>query len=182
MKEPQQHHSKRMWYKNVRAQNFLILALSLVGIMGSVYVFNLTSKISLEEKRQIESEVFSSLVEYLTHHPETNIDYIFLGISGSDPSQEIFNNFKDHVPAVEPISSSRISFGFASPVVHTSDATKRGIQIDLKILDKEPSGYVKVLTSLYQDIATSGRYEYTLDEKEDAYRVIRVRHPERIDF
>lgn len=171
-----------MWYKNVRAQNFLILAFSLVGIMGSVYVFNLKSEISFEERRQIETEVFSSLVDYLTYHPEINIDYIFLGISGSDPSPKILDNFHDHRPTVEPISSSKITFGFSAPVVHKSDPSKRGIQIDLAILDKEPNGHVKVQTSLYQDIAASATYEYTLDKNDGIYRVISVKRPERIHF
>lgn len=171
-----------MWYKNVRAQNFLILALSFVGIVGSVYVFNIRSEISLEERHQIETEVFSSLVEYLSHHPELDVDYIFLGTSGSDPSPEILYKYKNHIPAVEPISSSRVSFGFAAPVIHTSDRTKRGIQIDLEILEKNASGYVNVLTSLYLDAASSGRYEYTLDKHDGAYQVVSVKHPERVNF
>ncbi len=171
-----------MWYKNIRAQNFLILAFSSIGIVGSVYVFTLKSEISFEERHQIETEVFSILVNYITNHPETNIDYIFLGISGSDPSPEILDTFLNHRPTVEPISSSKITFGFTAPVVYKSDLNKRGIQIDLEILDKEPSGYVKVLISLYQNKVVSAFYEYTLAKSDGIYRVISVKRPERIYF
>ena len=171
-----------MWYKNIRAQNFLILAFSLFGIVGSAYVFNLKSELSFEERRQIETEIFSILVDYLTSYPKTNIDYIFISISGSDPSLEILNNFHDRKLTVEPISSSKIMFGFSAPVVHKSDISKRGIQIDLKILNKEPSGHVKVLTSFYQDKETKETYEYTLFKNDGIYRVNSVKRPERILF
>ena len=57
-----------MWYKNVRAQNLLILAFSFIGLMGSVYVFSLNWELSLDEKRQIEATVFkvANKVEGLT--------------------------------------------------------------------------------------------------------------------
>lgn len=171
-----------MWHKNIRAQNFLIFTFSLIGIMGSVYAFTLNSDISFEERDQIKTEVFTILVNYITHHTESNIDYIFLGISGSDPSPELLDIFHNHKPTVEPISSSEITFGFTAPVVHKSDLNKRGIQIDLEILDKEPSGYVKVLTSLYQNKVTSASYEYTLAKRDGIYRVISVKRPERIYF
>lgn len=171
-----------MWYKNVRAQNFLILAFSLAGIMSSVYVFNLKWELSLEDRHQIETEVFSGLVDYLTYHPQVDIDYFFLGISGSDPSPGILNDFKDHIPAVEPISSSEVTYGFSAPVVHKSELTKRGIQINLKILGREANGHVKVLTTIYQDKASSGNYEYTLDKKDGGYRVISVRRPDQTIF
>lgn len=171
-----------MWYKNIRAQNFLILAFSLVGIMGSVHVFTLKSEISLEERHQIETEVFTILVDYITYHPETDIDYIFLGISGSDPSHEILDAFHNHTPTVKPISSSEITYGFTAPVVSTSDLNKRGIQIDLEILDKEPSGYVRVLSSLYRNRISSATYEYTFAKSDGVYRVVSVKRPERITF
>lgn len=171
-----------MWYKNIIAQNFLIFAFSLIGIVGSIYVFTQKSEISFEESHQIETEVFSIFVDYITHHPETNIDYIFLGSSGSDPSPEILDTFYNHSPAVEPISSSKITFGFIAPVVHKSDLNKRGIQIDLKIQDKEPSGYVKVLITLYQNKVTSASYEYTLAKSDGIYRIISVNRPESIYF
>lgn len=176
------NHSNFMWYKNVKAQNLLILAFSLVGIVCSVYFFNLKSDLSLEEKRQIETTVLSTLVDYLTHHPQVDTDYFFIGISGSDPSPKILNVFNNHKPAVEPISSSKMTYGFTAPVVHKSDLTKRGITIDLEILDKEPNGTVKVLTSLYQDRASSARYEFTLDKFDGVYRIISSKYPDRSTF
>lgn len=171
-----------MWYKNVRAQNLLILALSLIGLMGSVYVFNLKLEINQEDRRQIESAVFKSLVDYLTYHPKTDFDYIFLGVSGSDPSVEILNKFQDHRPTVEPISTSRKSFGFSAPVVHKSDATKRGIQIDLENLDRESNGDVTVRTALYQDKAASATYLFILSKHNGIYRVNHVKFPDRPIF
>lgn len=182
MNPTQQNHSNPMWYKNIRAQNFLILALSLVGIVGSVYVFNLKSNISFEEQRQIETAVFTGLVDYLTYHPQADFDYFFLGISGSDPSPGILDDFENHRPMIEPISSSRISFGFSAPVVHKSELTKRGIQIDLETLDREPNGHVNVRASLYQDRASSATYIYTLTEYDDKFRVISVKRPDRNIF
>jgi hypothetical protein len=166
-----------MWYKNIRAQNILILAFSLIGIVGSIHVFTIKSDISIEERHQIETEVFSLLVNYITSYPEINYDYIFLGISGSDPAPEIMDTFHDYIPTVEPISSSIITIGLTAPVVHKSDPNKRGMQIDLDFLDKEPSGYVKVLASLYQHKLDSITYEYTLAKSGGIYRVISVRTP-----
>ncbi len=178
----QQNHPTLMWYKNIKAQNFLILALSSIGIMGSIYAVTLKSAINVEERHQIETEVFTMLVNYITNHPKINLDYIFLGVSGSDPSPEIFNTYHNHRPTVKPISSSQVTFGFTAPVVYKSDLTKRGIQIDLEILDKEPSGYVKVLSSLYQNKVTSASYEYTLARSEGIYRIISVNRIERFLF
>lgn len=171
-----------MWYKNIKAQNFLILAFALAGIMGSVYVFGLKSDLSFEEERQIESTIVSILVDYLSNHPQVETDYLFIGISGSDPSPGILNEFEDQTPAVEPISSSTKSFGFTAPVVHKSDVTKRGITINLEILDKEPNGNVKVITSLYQDRSSSSTYEFTLDKFDGMYQIISSRYPERSAF
>lgn len=171
-----------MWYKNVKAQNLLILAFSFVGIVGSIYVFNLKTDVSLEERHQIETMVLSLLVDYLGSHPEVETDYFFIGISGSDPSPETLNNFDDHQPAVEPLSSSIKTFGFTAPVVHKSDHSKRGITIDLEILDKESNGNVKVLVSLYQDRASSARYEFTLDKFDGVYQIISSKYPERSIF
>lgn len=166
-----------MWHKNIKAQNFLILAFSLIGIVGSVHVLTLRPEISLDEKHQIETEVFSLLVNYISNYPGINIDYIFLGVSGSDPSSEIFDAFYNNIPTVEPISSSIITIGLTAPVVHKSDVNKRGMQIDLEYLDKEPSGYVKVLASLYQHKLDSISYEYTLAKRDGIYRVISVITP-----
>ena len=171
-----------MWYKNIRAQNFLILAFSLVGIMGTVYVFNLKFELSSDERHQIEASVFSSLVNYLTYHPKVETDYLFLGTAGSDPSPEILDRFNNHIPPVLPISSSRKSFGFSAPVVHKSDQNKRGISIDLESLNRESNGYVNVLISIYQDRATSATYQYILDKKDGTYQVITVKHPEHFNF
>jgi hypothetical protein len=167
-----------MWYKNVRAQNLLILAFSFIGLMGSVYVFNLKLEINQEDRRQIETTVFRSMVDYLTFHPKTDFDYIFLGVSGSDPSPEVLNNFQDHRPRVEPISSSKVTFGFSAPVIHKSDATQRGIQIDLESLDRDANGDIKVRMSLYQDRAASATYVYILNEFQGRYRVVTVAFPD----
>lgn len=166
-----------MWHKNIRAQNFLILVFSLIGIVGSVHVLALKSEISLDERHQIETEVFTKLVNYISNYPDLNIDYIFLGISGSDPASEILDTFHNNIPTVEPITSSIITIGLSAPVVHKSDQNKRGIQIDLEIVDKEPSGYVKVLTSLYQHKLDSITYEYKLAKSDGIYRVISVKRP-----
>lgn len=171
-----------MWYKNVRAQNLLILAFSFIGLMGSVYVFNLKLGINQEDRRQIETAVFTSMVDYLTFHPKTDFDYIFLGVSGSDPSPEVFDNFRDQRPTVEPISSSKVTFGFSAPVVHKSDVTKRGIQINLESLDREANGDVKVRMALYQDRAASAQYLYILNKFQGRYRVITVTFPDRPIF
>ena len=171
-----------MWYKNIKAQNFLILALSLAGIVGSVYVFGLKSELSAVEERQIETTVLSVLVDYLSNHPEVEADYLFVGVSGSDPSTGILSDFTDHQPAVEPLSSSTKSFGFTAPVVHKSDITKRGITIDMQLLDKEPNGNVKVLVSIYQDRASSSTYEFTLDKFDEKYQIISSKYPERTQF
>lgn len=171
-----------MWYKNVRAQNLLILAFSFLGLIGSVYVFNLQLGINQEDQRQIESAVFTSLVDYLTYHPKTNFDYIFLGVSGSDPSPEVLDKFQDHRPTVEPITSSIITFGFSAPVVHKSDATQRGIQIDLENLDREANGDVTVRTALYQDKAASATYLFILSKHNGVYRVNHVTFPDRPIF
>lgn len=166
-----------MWHKNIRAQNFLILAFSFIGIVGSVHVFTLNSELSTEERNQIETEIFSLLVNYISNYPNINIDYIFLGISGADPAPEIFDIFQNNIPTVEPISSSIITIGLTAPVVHKSDVNKRGMQIDVEIRDKEPSEYVKVLTSLYQHKLDSISYEYTLAKSHGVYRVISVKMP-----
>lgn len=171
-----------MWYKNIKAQNFLILAFSLAGILGSVYVFGLKQNLSVEETQQIESSVLSILVDYLAHHPKVETDYLFIGISGSDPSLEILNIFNDHIPAVAPISLSRKSFGFSAPIVHKSDLNKRGITIDLQLLEKESNGNVKVLVSMYQDRASSSTYEFTLDKFDGMYKIVSSKFPERSDF
>lgn len=172
-----------MWYKNIRAQIFLIFVFSTLGITGSVYAFSLKTDISFEERHHIEKEVFSILVDYITIHTETNVDYIFLGISGKDPSAEILDAFDSHRrPAVEPISSSIITYGFTAPVVHKSDPSKRGIQIDLEILDREPGGFVKVQASLYQNKVASAPYEYTLAKSDGLFRVVSVRRPEGTHF
>lgn len=171
-----------MWYKNIRAQNLLILTFSFIGLMGSVYVFNLNWELSLEEKNQIETTVFSSLVEYLTYHPKVDTDYIFLGSSGSDPSPAVLEDFQNHVPAVEPISSSKITYGFSAPAVLKSDATKQGIQIDLEILARDANGDVKVRTALYQDRAATATYLFTLSKLNGMYRVNHVTFPDQKIF
>lgn len=171
-----------MWYKNIKAQNFLILALSLVGIIGSVYVFNLKLELSTEEQHQIETSVLSMLVDYLSNHSQVETDYFFIGISGSDPSPAILSSFDNHHPAVEPLSSSTKTYGFSAPIVHKSDITKRGISIDLEILEKETNGNVKVITSLYQDRASSARYEFTLDKFNGTFQIISSKFPDRSAF
>jgi len=171
-----------MWYKNVRAQNFLILAFSLAGIIGSAYLFSLRWEMSSQERHQIKTEVFSSVVDYLTFHPNVNTNYLFIGTSGSDPSTDILNGFKKHVPPVEPISSSRKSFGFSAPLVHKTDVNKRGISINLESLEKEANGRVKVLISIYQDRAASAKYQYILDKRDGMYRVIQVTFPNQAMF
>ncbi|MCG2589714.1 hypothetical protein [Rhodohalobacter sulfatireducens] len=168
-----------MWYKNVRAQNILILALSFIGLMGSVYVFNLNWELSTKERNQIEVEVFSSLVDYLTYHPKVEIDYLFIGTTGKDPSPEILNKFEDHISNVGPISSSRKSFGFSAPVVHKEDVNKRGIQINLESLERESNGDVNVRTVIYQDRAASATYVFTLSKYDGVYRVNHVSFPDR---
>lgn len=171
-----------MWYKNIKAQNFLILALSVTGILGSVYVFGLKWDLSAEEKQQIESTVLSIMVEYLSNHPQLETDYLFVGISGADPAPDILNGFDGRNPAVEPISSSKKTFGFTAPVVHKSDVTKRGITINLEIMNNESDGKVKVYTFLYQDRASSSSYVFTLDKFDGKYQVISSKFPERSDF
>jgi hypothetical protein len=171
-----------MWYKNIRAQNLLILALSFIGLMGSVYVFNLKWEISTEERNQIQQEVFSSLVDYLTYHPKVEIDYLFIGTTGKDPSPEILNKFENHISNVEPISSSRKSFGFSAPVVHKADVNKRGIQINLESLERESNGDVNVRTVLYQDRAASATYSFILSKRNGIYRVNHVTFPDRVVF
>lgn len=168
-----------MWYKNVRAQNILILALSFIGLIGSVYVFTLNWELSTKERNQIEEEVFSSLVDYLTYHPKVEIDYLFIGTSGSDPSPDILNSFKNHIPTVDPISSSRKSFGFSAPVVHKADVNKRGIQINLESLKRESNGDVNVRTVIYKDRAASATYIFTLRKYDGVYRVNHVTFPDQ---
>jgi len=166
-----------MWHRNIKAQNFLILIFSFLGIAGSVYALNLKTDISPEERHQIETEVFSILVDYLTIHPQIETDYIFLGISGSDPSPKILDTFHGNSPAVEPISSSVIAYGFSAPVIHKTDPEKRGIQVDLHIPVIEPNGDVIVLASLYQDKAALDAYEYKLNKMGGIYRVVSVKRP-----
>lgn len=171
-----------MWYKNIKAQNVLILVLALSGIAGSVYVFNLSTQLSPDEEREIESRVLTVLVDYLTHHAKVDTDLFFIGISGSDPSSELLNSFADHDPAVKPISLSMKTFGFTAPVVLKTDLSKRGMQIDLHILERKPNGNVDVLVTIYQDRASSARYEFTLDRFDGAYRIISSKYPESSDF
>lgn len=171
-----------MWYKNIKAQNFLILALSLAGIVGSVYVFGLKWDLSAEEKQQIETSVLSIMVDYLSNHPQVETDYLFIGISGADPSPDIVRGFAGRDPVVAPISSSKKTFGFSAPVVHKSDVTKRGISINLEIMDNESDGKVKVYTFLYQDRASSSSYVFTLDKFDGKYQIISSKYPERSDF
>ncbi|MDZ7720198.1 MAG: hypothetical protein U5K72_15390 [Balneolaceae bacterium] len=137
---------------------------------------------STEERHQIESEVFSSLVDYLTYHPKVNPDYLFIGTFGSDPSPEILNGFKNHIPTVEPISSSEVTYGFSAPVVHKSELHKRGISINLESIERQANGYVNALISIYQDRAASAKYQYILDKRNEAYQIITVKHPDHSIF
>lgn len=57
-----------------------------------------------------------------------------------------------------------------------------GISINQESFDKELNGSVKVLISLYQNRAASVKYQYILDKRNGAYRVIRITFPERPIF
>lgn len=165
-----------MWYKNVRAQNFLIFFLSFAGLSSFLYLVNFKPQMSLEVRHQIEEIVFSSLFNYISDHPDEDPDYFFISVSGSDPSPRVLNNFNGNIPIVEPVSSSIKTFGFSAPVTHRSQRTKKGIIIDLEIIDTQPNGNVRVLTSLYQNRISSATHEFTLSENDGIYRIIRINH------
>ncbi|MEX0608743.1 MAG: hypothetical protein WD016_10340 [Balneolaceae bacterium] len=164
-----------MWYKNIKAQNFLIFIFSIAGLVSAFYFVNLESEISWEEKHQIEKTVFCELIKYIIEHPDEDPDYFFISVSGLNPSLELMNTFKD-MPKVEAVSFSTINFGFSATVTHKSDRSKSGILINLEILDKKLDGTVRVLTSIHQGRNNSATYEYNLRAKEDIYQVISVNY------
>lgn len=164
-----------MWYKNLRAQNFLIILFSVVGLASTFYLVNLNPELNLEARLQIEKSVFSHLVNYITDHPDETPDYFFVSVSDSDPSPRVLNYFQGNIPIVEPISSSEMSFGFSAPIVHKLDPSKHGISINLEVFDKQPDGDVQVRASLYRARGSSATYEYTLNENEGIYRIISIK-------
>ncbi|MEO1022521.1 MAG: hypothetical protein AAFW89_08250, partial [Bacteroidota bacterium] len=118
-----------MWYKNIRAQNFLILVFSFTGIFGAFYFIGQPYDLSIENRREIEEAVFSHIFDYLTDHPETDVDYYFIGVSGSDPSGRILKRFSEKTPRVEPISSSQTSISIKAHVMHKHNLDKPGMLV-----------------------------------------------------
>lgn len=164
-----------MWYKNFRAQNFLIIFFTAAGLTSTFYLVNLSSELSVEERLQIEQTVFSYLINYITEHPDQDPDYFFLSISDSDPSSRILNHFEGNIPIVEPVSSSKMTFGFSAPIVHRSNQAKHGMLINLEVFVKQSDGNVQALASLYQARGSSAKYEFILNQNEGVYRIISVK-------
>ncbi len=50
-----------MWYKNIKAQNFLVVFLTFLGLGTSLYVVNLTPELSPDEKSEIQEKVFTGV-------------------------------------------------------------------------------------------------------------------------
>lgn len=166
-----------MWHKNIKAQNFLVLLLSLVGIGSSLYFVNSKTTLNDEEKYLVERAVLSEIFQYVVNEQQKNLDYFFIGISGSDPSPTLLDEFKYHEPAVKPISASTMSFGFSAPMVHKNDQTKKGMSFELDEPERKLDGNFKVLTKMYQDKGSSATYEFTLIKRDGVYRVISVDFP-----
>jgi len=171
-----------MWYKNVRAQNVLILLFSLIGLASTFYFVNIKLELNDEETHQIQITVFSNIFKYITDHPEEDPDYFFISVSSYDPSPEILTDFDDHLPLIESVSSSEMTFGFSSHVSHKTDRNKRGIIVDLEVKNKQSNGNVQVLASLYRSRERAATYEYILNENEGTYRIISFKGSERSKF
>ncbi|MFU8811886.1 MAG: hypothetical protein ACNA78_02900 [Balneolaceae bacterium] len=167
-----------MWYKNIRFQNLLIFTLSAIGILGSVYLFKVSLEIHPDERILMESAVFSELVGYITRHPESDAEVIFLGRAGSDPPPAIMERFENRTPAVMPASSAEVTFGFTAPVVDRTERTRRGIQVNLDAPKKESGGLVTVRATLYQNRLISATYTYTLVKRAGAYHVLSLHRSE----
>ncbi|MFY0683161.1 MAG: hypothetical protein JXR20_01315 [Balneola sp.] len=171
-----------MWYKNVRAQNILILLFALFGIASTFYYVNLKPQLSPVEKHQIHQSVFSNILSYITEHPNEDPEYFFISVSSSDPSTRLLNDFAHNIPTVKPASSSEMSYGFSSYVSLKSDQSKRGILVDLKVMGKQPNGNVQVLASLYKSRSRSATYEYILNENSGSYQIISFKGSQRSEF
>ncbi|MEO9887903.1 MAG: hypothetical protein ABJR05_01165 [Balneola sp.] len=171
-----------MWYKNVRAQNILILLISLIGLGGTFYFVNLKTELDKEEIHQIQQLVFSHMFDYITEHPNKDPDYFFISISTSDPSQRLLNNFSGNIPLVAAVSSSEITYGFSSSVFHKTKQNKKGIIVDLDVKTKQANGNVQVLASLYKSRSSLATYEYILNNHDGPYQVISFKGSERTEF
>ncbi|HBX65521.1 MAG: hypothetical protein CL670_11885 [Balneola sp.] len=171
-----------MWYKNIKAQNFLIVFFSLIGIVGSLYFVNLNPGLSVEEERQIETAVFSAFIKNISSHPDADPDYFFLGVSGKDPAPRVLNHFNQHSPKVEGLSNSSTDFGFSASVAHKSNADKKGIIVDLRLMDTKENGEVWVRSSVYEDRGSSATYEYILKKHDGIFKVISVKYPDRSEM
>lgn len=171
-----------MWYKNVRAQNVLILLFSLFGLASTFYFVNLKIQLSDEETSQIQRIVFTDIFTYITDHPSKDPDYFFISVSTSEPSQGILTSFDNHLPLVESISSSEMTYGFSSYVSHKSESNKRGIIVDLKLMNKQSNGNIQVLASLYKSRGHAATYEYILNENDGSYHIISFKGSERDKF
>lgn len=171
-----------MWYKNVRAQNILILFFSFFGIASTFYYVNLKTQLSTMEKHEIQESVFSNIFSYITEHPNEDPDYFFISVSTSDPSPRLLNGFMHNIPAVEPATASEMSYGFTSFVSLKSDPSKRGILVDIEVMTKQPNGNVQVLASLYKSRSHSATYEYILNDNSGSYQIISFKGSQRSKF
>lgn len=168
-----------MWYKNIRAQNYLIIFLSLLGLACSMYFVNLKLTLNSEEKHQIEKAVFSGIFQHIISHPDENPDFFFISIENSDPSQKLLDAFKDQKPTVEPISASTMTFGFSASIIHKTDRRMKGMRVNLKELETVPAGNVKATASIYQDKGTAANYVFTLSKTDGKFTISSVAFPER---
>lgn len=171
-----------MWYKNVRAQNILILLIALTGLGSTFYFVNLKPQLSVEEKHEIQSKVFSHIFDYISEYPYNDIDYFFISLSTLDPSPGLLNDFVHYTPKVAPVSSSEMSFGFSSYVSLKSDQTKRGVIVDLEVKTKQQNGNVQVLASLYKSRSSLASYEYILNEHDGVFQIVSFKGTERSEF
>lgn len=167
-----------MWYKNIRAQNTLILFFSFIGIFGALYFIGRPYDLSTESRREIEEAVFSHIFDYLTNHPETDIDYFFIGVSGLDPSGKILDSFSEKTPRVEPISSSQTSISLKAHVTHKYHPDKPGMLVNLEISEVKKNGEVLVKGHLYQNRILSAQYHFVLRKVDKEYIVIRTEFPD----
>lgn len=168
-----------MWYKNIKAQNFLIIFFTLLGIGSSLYIVNLKTTLTDDEAYQIQKTVFSGIFQHIKNHPDEDPDYFFISVSNTEPSSEILNEFRNLKPKVEPASASSTTYGFSASVVHKTDGSKQGIKINVGNPTVMGDGTVKVLASIYQYKGASATYEFLLSKRDGVFEIVSVQFPSK---
>ena len=169
-----------MWYKNVRAQNILILSFFFGGLISMYYVVSTEPELSQSEMHEVERVVFNELFEYVELSLHNSADFYFIGVSNQDPSRQLLTDLSNHEPKTERISLSEITFGYTSAVIHKNDRDKEGIIFDLKEIKKLRDGSIRVNASVYKSRSSSGAFEYMVAFRNGDYSVLSAKASEEI--